>query len=176
MGERPHSLVDPEVARAMCKLAQGTPRGCFVEVGVYHGGTAWFLAQAASQQMRALYLYDTFSGIPYRDDAIDSHQVGDFNDTSIESVQAAITYGLCIPGVFPASAIEMGPVGFAHLDCDQYRSYRDSLWYLHSRMVKGGVIWCDDVDCLQSATRAVEEYCTASRRPLIRAEKPYIQF
>ena len=167
MGERPHSLVDPEVARAMCKLAQGTPRGCFVEVGVYHGGTAWFLAQAASQQMRALYLYDTFSGIPYRDDAIDSHQVGDFNDTSIESVQAAITYGLCIPGVFPASAIEMGPVGFAHLDCDQYRSYQEALDYFG---------WCDDVDCLQSATRAVEEYCTASRRPLIRAEKPYIQF
>jgi hypothetical protein len=176
MGERPHSLVDPEVARAMCKLAQGTPRGCFVEVGVYHGGTAWFLAAVAAQQHRALYLYDTFTGIPYRDDAIDSHHVGDFEDTSLGEVQAAVPYGLCIPGVFPASAVKMGRVAFVHLDCDQYRSYRDALWFLHSYMVPGGVIWCDDADCLNSAGTAVREYCEATGRPLVKAEKIYIQF
>jgi hypothetical protein len=160
----------------MCALAASGPPGAFVEVGVYHGGTAWHLARVAEQQRRRLYLYDTFTGIPYRDDAIDSHQVGDFNDTSIESVQAAITYGLCIPGVFPASAVEMGKVAFVHLDCDQYRSYRDALWFLHSYMVPGGVIWCDDADCLNSAGTAVREYCETTGRQLVRAEKLYIQF
>jgi hypothetical protein len=175
MGERPHSLVDPEVARAMCKLAQECPPGCFVEVGVYHGGTAWFLSNAAEQQRRDCYLYDTFTGIPYRDEG-DSHRVGDFSDTTFKEVQDQVPYATCIAGVFPASAVNMGLVAFAHLDCDQYRSYRDALWYLDPLMVKGGAIWCDDVDCLESATRAVEEYCTATGRALIRAEKPYIQF
>ena len=172
---RPHSLVDPLVAQAMCELARKTPAGCFVEVGVYHGGTAWFLAQAAQEQMRLCYLYDTFTGIPYRG-AHDSHQVGDFADTTIEEVRAAVPTAMCIPGIFPARAINMGPVAFAHLDCDQYQSYKDALEYLDSRMVKGGAVWCDDVDCLASATKAVEEFCAARGRPLVRAQKPYVQF
>lgn len=179
MGEippRPHSLVDPLVAQAMCERARRTPAGCFVEVGVYHGGSAWFLAQAAQEQLRMCFLYDTFTGIPYRGEH-DSHQVGDFSDTSLRLVQAAVPTAMCIAGVFPASAINMGPVAFVHLDVDQYQSYRDALEYFEPRMVKGGVIWCDDVDCLAGATRAVEEFCSSRPKVLLqRAQKPYVQF
>lgn len=173
---RPHSLVSEEVATAMCELARATPPGCFVEVGVYHGGTAWYLAQAAQQQMRLCFLYDTFTGIPYRGEH-DSHLVGDFADTSLEEVQRSVPTAMCIPGVFPASAINMGPVAFVHLDVDQYQSYKDALEYFAPRMVKGGVIWCDDVDCLKGATRAVEEFVSCHPKVLLqRAQKPYVQF
>jgi predicted O-methyltransferase YrrM len=172
---RPHSLVDPLVAQAMCERARLTPPGCFIEVGVYHGGSAWFLAQAAQQQLRLCYLYDTFKGIPYRGPH-DSHEVGDFADTTLEEVQKAVPTAVCIAGVFPQSAINTGPIAFVHLDCDQYQSYQDALDYFDSRIVKGGVIWCDDVDCLKSATLAVGDYCSRTGRTLCKAEKPYIQF
>jgi len=170
-----HSLVSEDCARALAKLAQSTPAGAFVEVGVYHGGTAWHLAQVAQAQGRPCYLYDTFTGIPYRGE-LDSHRVGDFADTSVEEVKTAIPYATVVAGIFPDSAVEMGPVAFVHLDVDQYRSYREALAYFQPRMVEGGVIWCDDVGCLAGADAAVKEFCQTHRLIPIVAEKTYIRF
>jgi O-methyltransferase len=171
----PRSLVDGEVAAAMCRLAAKSPPGCFVEVGVYQGGTAWHLAKVALEQSRELYLYDTFYGIPYRDQD-DSHQVGDFGDTSAAEVQAAIPSATVVAGLFPESAYEdMGPIAFVHLDCDQYLSYRNALDYLTVRMPAGGLIWLDDYECLNGATRAVNEHLQEGRVRLHRAEKCYLE-
>jgi predicted O-methyltransferase YrrM len=172
----PHSLVSREVAAALCALAAKTPAGCFVEVGVYHGGTAWHLAKTAELQGRTLYLYDTFTGIPYADRAAgDSHLVGDFKDTSAAHVRMDIPTALVIEGVFPESALDMEPVAFVHLDCDQYQSYRDALDYLLLRMVPGGMIWLDDYECLGGATRAVDETVRQGHVRLHRAEKCYVE-
>ena len=171
----PHSLVSPEVIAAMCKRALATPPGCFLEVGVYHGGSAWHLARAAESQGRQIYLYDTFTGIPYRRE-IDSHQVGDFGDASFEFVQEVIPYATIVAGIFPAFALPMGPIAFAHLDCDQHQSYEDALNYLEPRMVPGGVVWCDDVDCLSGATAAVREFAARTGRLMVGAEKVFLQF
>ena len=171
----PHSLVSGEVAAALTARAMATPPGAFVEVGVYHGGTAWHLARAAEAQLRGCFLYDTFSGIPHRSDG-DSHQVGDFKDVTIEQVIRDIPYALVIEGVFPGSAIPMGPIAFVHLDCDQYQSYREALEYFDSRMVKGGLIWCDDVPALPSAERAVREYAARFGRVVEVAEKAFIRY
>jgi hypothetical protein len=172
----PHSLVSGEVAAAMCRLAASSPPGCFVEVGVYHGGTAWHLSQVAEAQQRTLYLYDTFTGMPYADPAAgDSHRVGDFADTSAARVRLDIPTALVVEGVFPCSALDMEPVAFAHLDCDQYQSYRDALDYLVPRMPAGGFLWLDDYQCLAGATRAVDECVREGRVRLRQAEKHYLE-
>ena len=171
----PHSLVSGEVAAAMCALAASGPPGAFVEVGVYHGGTAWHLARVAEPQGRPLYLYDTFSGIPYRNEGV-AHAVGDFRDTTAADVHRDIPYATIVEGIFPDSAIEMGPIAFVHLDCDQYRSYQEALDYFGPRMVSGGVIWCDDVPCLEGAARAVNEFVARGGCRPVLAEKLYLVF
>jgi O-methyltransferase len=152
----PPSLIGERDLADMIAMAAGTPGGCFVEVGVYRGGSAWRLMQIAKVQARELYLYDTFTGIPHKD-SIDAHNIGDFADTTLEHVQALIPEAHTVAGLFPGSAIAMPPIAFAHLDCDQYQSVRESAEFLAPRMVPGGVIWFDDSPCLTGARIAVTE-------------------
>ena len=172
----PHSLVSGEVAAALCRLAATSPPGCFIEVGVYRGGTAWHLAKVAKDQDRECYLCDTFTGIPYRDEG-DRHAVGDFSDADAHQVARDIPSAIVVQGVFPDSVrqLDIGPIAFAHLDCDQYQSYRDALDYLALRMPAGAFIWVDDYDCLTGATRAVDECLAEGRVRLHRAEKAYLE-
>jgi O-methyltransferase len=140
----------------MCEMAAATPEGCFVEVGVYKGGTAYELNEVAKRQGRTLYLYDTFTGIPSKH-SFDTHNCGDFSDTSLREVQDAIPEAIIYPGVFPLTARDMGPIAFVHLDCDQYMSYKEAIRYLSADMVPGGVMWFDDCPALVGAAKACEE-------------------
>jgi hypothetical protein len=151
------SLVGEDVIRAMLEVAGKTPPGSFVEVGVYKGGTAYFLSELAEWQRREIFLYDTFEGIPYQSE-FDLHKVGDFNDTSFEEVSSVIPYATVIKGIFPKSSLEhrMGRVSFVHLDCDQYQSYKDAIPHLMNYMGEGSVFWFDDC-CLEGAKKAVYE-------------------
>lgn len=151
-------LVSQGTLTELLGVAEATPPGCFVEVGVYQGGTAVELNRLAHRQGRALYLYDTFTGIPCADpDKGDSHKIGDFSDTDVASVKARVPGAFIISGNFPSSAGSMGPVAFAHVDVDQYKSTYDALMYLSPMMIEGGVIWVDDSPCLAGAHRAVRE-------------------
>jgi O-methyltransferase len=151
------TLVGDDVLEALAEVSRATPPGCFIEVGVYKGGTGWLLSQIAEMQGREIYLYDTFTGIPYTDTTHgDSHRVGDFSDTSYEAVKDAIPYAHVIQGIFPESAVDMGPIGFIHLDCDQYQSYKDAFDFLIPKCQSGTVIWFDDY-CLMGAAAAVNE-------------------
>lgn len=152
----PPSLVGEFHLNEMIARAEATPPGCFVEVGVYKGGSAWRLWQVTQAQGRMLYLYDTFEGIPHQA-PIDSHSVGDFKDVEYREVYDLFAGAVVVRGIFPASAIDMPPIAFAHLDCDQYQSVLESAIYLQSRMVSGGVMWFDDSPCLAGAHRAVRE-------------------
>ncbi len=154
------TLVRSDVIEAMLDVAIGAPDGAFAEFGVYRGGTAWWLAQAARMQGRRLWLFDTFTGIPVKD-AIDFHKVGDFGDTSLEQVKAALPDAIIVPGVFPQSIAdrELPSFAFVHVDADQYRSVRAACQVFGPRMVPGGVIWFDDYACSTTpgATAAVDE-------------------
>jgi O-methyltransferase len=141
----------------MCELAARTPAGAFVEIGVYKGGSARLLADVAEQQGRELHLFDTFTGMPIAGPE-DSHQVGDFADTSEAAVRALIPSAHFHVGIFPATApVAMPPIAFVHLDVDQYQSYRDAIAWAAPLMVPGGVIWFDDCGILPSADRAALE-------------------
>jgi len=157
--ECPQSLVGPHVINGMLKLSREVPEGCFVEVGVYKGGTAWHLAKLAEEQCREIFLFDTFTGIPYKGQ-FDPVTVGTFNETSLEEVQRNIPYANVIQGIFPQIMKDreaLLPVAFAHLDCDQYQSVRESAEYLTPLMVNGGVMWFDDYGQLEGATKAADE-------------------
>ncbi len=152
----PGSLLGFEAVGHILYLAANTPPGCFVEFGVYQGGSAWYLAHLAREQGRECHLYDTFEGIPFKG-THDTHEVGDFADTSYEAVSAAIPYAKVHKGVFPGSLVAMPPIAFAHIDCDQYQSVKDAIDHLGPLMVKGGLMLFDDYHCLASATLAIQE-------------------
>lgn len=158
-------LVGADDVAAMVRVARATPKGAFIEVGVYKGDTAWHLAKLADEQHRAIFLCDTFTGIPHADpDKGDSHVIGDFSDTGMIETMARVPFAAYwIMGVFPQSMehtctweLDRG-IAFAHLDVDQYRSYIEAFDWLVPRMLPGGVIWMDDVDKLAGATRAAVE-------------------
>jgi hypothetical protein len=129
--------------------------GCFVEVGVFTGGTASYLTEIAENRNQKIYLYDTFSGLPYQDSS-DMHPVGAFNYSDMEAIKAALPYAEVIKGLFPQSAVEMPKVAFAHIDVDQYQSYIECVNYLKPLMVEGGIMWFDDYE-LEGAKKAIHE-------------------
>jgi predicted O-methyltransferase YrrM len=158
----PPSQLSTETLSALVEKAASTPPGPFVEVGVFQGGSAWYLAKLAQEQGREIWLYDTFSGIPYSGPH-DSHKIGDFSQCSYDEVREAIPYAKVVQGIYPASAYgarwgPTAPISFVHMDCDQEKAYKDSIDYLIPKMAKGGVMWFDDAPCLPGATKVCREY------------------
>lgn len=172
---KPFSAVPQHVIDDLMDHAMNAPEGCFVEVGVYQGGTAWHLAQVARKKGARLFLYDTFTGIPYRD-AIDAHKPGDFNDTSAEQVRRAIPDAEVVEGLFPDSIVQMPHVAFAHIDCDQYRAIKESVAALTPLMAPGGIMVFDDYGCLDGATKAVQECFPAERINTTHCGKALVRF
>ena len=153
------SLVGDHVIEEIVKLASKTPDGCFVECGVYKGGVASRLYQIAVNQGRELHLFDTFTGIPYKDQ-IDGHQVGDFSDTSLPELKSAMPKAHFYEGLFPDTMPHdwNKKVAFLHVDVDQYRSTLAVIESFKPFMVPGSIMWFDDYECLISAKTAVNTY------------------
>lgn len=153
------SLINPVQLDAMCAMAASVPPGAIVEVGVYKGGSAERLAEVARAQKRALWLFDSFTGIVERTEGVDFHRIGDFGDADVEDVIANIPDAEVVVGDARETLAEAdtGPVAFAHLDVDQYATHKACIAALLPRMVRGGVIWFDDADALEGAFRAVQE-------------------
>lgn len=151
----PASLVPFDVIDDLVRTAESVPPGCFVEVGVYSGGTAWHLWQICAHQSRALHLFDTFAGMPFADPD-DHHQVGEF-EASLESVRKHIPEATYHVGVFPDTLPpDLSRIAFAHVDCDQRRSVAACIEHLWPRMIPGGVMWFDDYRDLLPAREAVD--------------------
>lgn len=152
----PPSVIAPCFLSELAAEAERAPEGDFVEVGVYQGGSAAVLAEVARKRKARLWLFDTFAGIPFQKEGVDHHKPGDFCETSLELVKAAIPDAICVRGVFPETLTDdVGPIALAHIDCDQYQSVYDCCMQLEPRMVPGGVMWFDDPGCLQGASQAV---------------------
>ena len=146
----------PKMERLLTE-ARACPPGAFVEFGVYRGGSAYHLAKIARDQGRKLYLFDTFTGMPYQDKATDRIEAGEFHDTSIDTVRALIPDAIICAGVFPATMVDTGPIAFAHIDCDQARGVRDAVKHFAPLMVRGGRMMFDDVILCNGARIAFDE-------------------
>ena len=160
------TLISDLMMGCMGGLAWSTPEGCFVEVGVYQGGSARVLYSMAQKQGRELYLYDTFKGMPFKGE-FDTHDEGLFADCSADAIRAMFPKAHVIEGVFPDShsGIDLPPIAFVHADADQYQSTIDICKTFSPLMVKGGMMLFDDYYCVPSCIKAVDE-CFSDKRIL----------
>lgn len=160
----PPSVVLPHRLASMSAVAATTPAGCFVEIGVFRGGSAFCLWQIAEHQGRELHLFDTFTGIPVACE-IDKHRIGEFADVSLERVKAAIPQAHFHVGMFPETLPDdLENIALVHVDCDQYETYCDCIDLLWPRMVPGAAMVFDDYPFLESARKAVGERFSGLRR------------
>jgi Macrocin-O-methyltransferase (TylF) len=87
------------------------PFGHVFEFGTYKAGTALFMASLAAKYLpgAVVYALDTFEGMPATDKSIDTHGQGNFDDTSLEAVeatriQAGLTNLRFVKGIFADTA------------------------------------------------------------------------
>jgi O-methyltransferase len=171
----PGSVIGEGQCLAICDLAGSCPPGHFVEVGVYKGGSAWWLLKKAREQDRELHLYDTFSGMPFSDPEIDKeHGVGDFGDTKLADVQELLPDAIFHVGVFPDTFDVIGPIAFAHVDCDQYQSVHDCIDVLWPHMVSGGIMIFDDYEHTTGAKLAVDRSFSEHLRIKMESGRVYV--
>jgi hypothetical protein len=143
--------------RSLVDMAGHAPPGCFVEVGVYTGGSAWFLQQIATSENRELHLFDTFCGMPTSGEH-DPHEIGDMADTDFDMVRDALPDAIFHVGEFPHTLPQyLPPIAFVHVDCDQYDGVIACIDKLLPLMVDGGIMLFDDYEHLEGARLAVNE-------------------
>ncbi|HEY6231412.1 MAG TPA: TylF/MycF/NovP-related O-methyltransferase [Pyrinomonadaceae bacterium] len=152
--------------------------GDFVECGVWKGGSVMAMALTLLQlqnQDRALYLFDTFSGMTAPGDR-DVDYLGRPASSIFEEVRYAVSLEEVEQAVYstgynrdmihfvkgpveetiPAHA--PGMIALLRLDTDWYQSTRHELVHLFPRLAPGGVIIIDDYGHWHGARQAVDEY------------------
>jgi len=157
--------------------------GDVVECGVWRGGSAKVLRETLIDRgaAKTLYLFDSFAGMAEVDSESDRHDVGDFQDTSLDHVQAFVSgaagedpRGIAVfkPGWIPESFAGMDDVKlcFAHIDLDLHKSILDALAFIYSRLSSGGAIVFDDYGFAScpGARKAVDDFFAG------KPEKPFV--
>lgn len=148
--------------------------GEYWECGVFRGGSAALISDVLKGKAvhPTFRLFDTFCGIPYKDD-VDKHNVGEFDNTSVELASKMIGYDKAIfnKGVIPDSfaGLESTKIVFCHADLDMYRSIKTCCDFVWPRLVVGGAIVFDDYavpSCL-GARIATDEFFADKRALLV---------
>lgn len=142
------SLMSPQKLYDTAYHAAISPDGgCFVEIGVYKGGSAQVLYDVAERSGRKLHLFDTFTGIPVSC-AADYVGAGEFKATEedLENIKKQLPNAQLHIGFFPATVPETFElISFIHFDGDQYHTAKGikCLWH---RVIKGGIVFIDDYE------------------------------
>jgi O-methyltransferase len=179
--ERQISLI-----RAVRHIVRNRIPGCFVECGVWRGGSSMTVALTLLQEgerLRLLYLYDTFEGMTAPEErdknfeGVSARSLLD-RDTNRQGVYWAVAglddvrrnmdstgypshFVRCVRGpverTLPAGAPDQ-PIALLRLDTDWYESTRQELVHLYPRVSQGGILILDDYGYWQGARQAVDEY------------------
>jgi O-methyltransferase len=164
-----NTLIDIYRCYELFSLAKQTSHlnGSYLEVGVWRGGSAFVISQAIAGQHH-LYLADTFHGVAKTTANDTSYKDGDHSDTSKNLVEnyllkRQVSNFTIIEGVFPESGfdkLKRESFSFVHIDVDVYQSVRESMDFLSSRILKGGIVILDDCGFYgcEGVTRYVEEH------------------
>lgn len=157
-------------------LTASAIRGDLVECGVWRGGSMLAAARTlleAADRSRALWMYDTFSGI--WDDAVRGGDAG-ANAVSLPAVQRTIA-----KAGYPEAHLHyiVGPltetipnsvperIALLRIGNDRYEPARHALEHLVPRMAAGAVLIVDDYGQSRGVRRAVEEYLETTGTPLL---------
>jgi O-methyltransferase len=150
--------------------------GAVVECGVAAGGSAAVLGMALDRwaSQRALYLFDTFEGLPAPSENDPDYEkavqwTGQCRGT-LEDVQSFFaelrmskTRLKFVPGLFqdtlPQTAT--GSIALAHLDGDWYESTLTCLKAVWPQLSVGGVMQLDDYGTWQGCRTATDEFFAA---------------
>lgn len=179
------------IAEAVLAIRQAGVPGGFLEAGVALGGSAILLGKIKPKDA-PLFLYDVFSMIPApgENDGEDAHKryeeirsgqsaglggktyygyVDNLLDVVKQNLRDA---GLdlesnqieCIPGLFEDTLHPVGPIAFAHIDCDWFDSVKVCIDRITPRISKGGIIIFDDYSSYSGCRRAVDEWLARDAR------------
>jgi O-methyltransferase len=128
-------------------------KGNFAEFGVYRAGCAFMILSLTPGDVRTMYLFDTFAGIPgghLEEEERERGLAGHFSDTSVEYVEGRLErfrgrFEICAGDVFDTvPATETGPLAFVHIDMNTGAPTRHVLGYTYERLVPGGSVVFDD--------------------------------
>ena len=161
-------------------------KGAFVECGVWRGGSSMLMASESQtlDEMRDLYLYDTFEGMP-PPEAVDVDFCGVSANDRLEASRSdsdrseiwaralidEVKTNLRTTG-YPEAKLHyvVGKVeetipgtmpesiAMLRLDTDWYSSTKHELEHLYPLLQSGGVLIIDDYGYWKGARRAVDEY------------------
>ena len=190
----PYTLTSPEriggLIAAIEHVVGNRIAGAFVECGVWRGGSAIAAALTFQRlaELRDLYLFDIFAGVPAPpgDQDVDLHGVPARDWWSAELLrQAAVELGATRADVesrmretgYPPARLHLVPgrvqdtipahapdrIAVLRLDTDFYDSTRHELEQLWPRLSPGGILIVDDYGHFHGARRAVDEYFRAQR-------------
>jgi O-methyltransferase len=151
-----------------------------VEVGVYKGGTSFFIASIAKKigfNSFNLYCFDTFEGHK-QEDIIREHdsyqKEKKFSDTDFEAVKdflGVFTEIIMYKGKFQDTSknIENLHFHFVHLDIDIYLPTLFALNFFNSHMESGGIIVIDDYNKITCSgiNKAVDEFLKINKKYLL---------
>jgi O-methyltransferase len=167
------------------RILQEKVPGCFVECGVWRGGSAAIMGLANRHfgQMRDLHLFDSFEGLPEPtqkdgEAAIiysggrSSGELKSLNQckAGLDEVQRFLLGRLRLDrskiyfhagwfqNTVPADASGLGPIALLRLDGDWYESTRICLEHLYPLVSAGGMIILDDYFMWEGCKRATDEF------------------
>jgi SAM-dependent methyltransferase len=146
------------------------PFGHIVEFGSYKGGSAIFMAALAQRFLPAVQVigFDTFSGMPATDRAVDAHRPGGFSGVDLAELRQYVEWLelrnlTFVQGYFEETAAavlrQQGSVALCHVDCDIRSAVECAYDVTKPSMVPGGYWVFDDpftADCI-GAAEAVED-------------------
>ena len=147
--------------------ALGHVDGDLAECGAFEGATAFFMARADRKagRRRPLHLFDSFEGLSSPDSNDGGHwQKGDLSASeeklkiNLAEFEQVSIYKGWIPTQF--HNVSDREFSFVHLDVDLYQPTRDSLDFFYPRVLKNGIILCDDsgTATCPGATQAMVEF------------------
>jgi O-methyltransferase len=177
--------------QAVRYLARRGIEGCFVECGVWRGGSSMISALTLAQEGdtgRELYLYDTFEGMTPPTDA-DRTTDGILAQTHLEQGKGYwciagledVKQNMALTGYpqerlhFIKGPVEVtipaqsppGPIALLRLDTDWYESTKHELIHLFPLLCDGGILVIDDFGHWEGARKAVEEFMAGLPKPYL---------
>jgi len=160
-------LIDKKKSYVLYNLVKnvGHLNGHFAELGVFRGASSKIMIEA-NKRNKAIYLFDTFDGLPKTHDMNDHYwKKDDMSETSLEEVKQLINYPKAeyFKGFFPETTKNIRSdqtFSFVHIDVDIYQSMVDGCDYFYNRMVHSGVMLFDYYGDLSfpGARKAVDEF------------------
>lgn len=174
-----------ELWNQSCKLLRDGVPGCFVECGVWRGGSSAVMGLAIRhfRQKRDLHLFDSFEGLPeptQKDGEMAkaysggraSGELKSVNQcrAGLEEVQTFLLEHLGLDpsqvhfhvgwfqNAVPSVASGLGPIALLRLDGDWYESTKLCLDHLYPLVSSGGIVVLDDYFPWEGCKLATDEY------------------